>query len=78
MARAEDALIANLDAITGFARAGLGDPDLAADVVQDSLLKALRLHRARKQLRERLEATCRVCSKHGCLDCSCDAADHPA
>jgi RNA polymerase sigma-70 factor (ECF subfamily) len=179
MAKADDALIANLNAFTGFARARLGDPDLAADVVQDSLLKALksahkpedkegavvwfyrilrrsiidlyrraaarehalkqlesefsetpsaedarlvcqcfkrlmpslpaqyqallqsidvdgtppkevartlgisannlnvRLHRARRQLRERLEDTCRVCSKHGCLDCSCDSARHP-
>lgn len=175
MAKAEAALIANLDAFTGFARARVGDPELAADLVQDSLLKALkaadkpadgegavawfyrilrhsiidlhrrrdvrdralkrleselaenpstedtrlichcfksllpalpeqyrtllqqvdldatptekvaaalgisvnnlhvRLHRARKQLRERLEDTCRVCSKHGCLDCSCES-----
>lgn len=32
----------------------------------------VRLHRARQQLRERLEQTCRVCAKHGCLDCTCD------
>jgi RNA polymerase sigma-70 factor (ECF subfamily) len=32
----------------------------------------VRLHRARQRLREKVEATCRVCSKHGCLDCSCD------
>lgn len=32
----------------------------------------VRLHRARKQLRERLEQTCQMCSKHGCLDCTCD------
>jgi RNA polymerase sigma factor (sigma-70 family) len=31
----------------------------------------VRLHRARKQLQERLEETCRVCAKHGCLDCDC-------
>jgi RNA polymerase sigma-70 factor (ECF subfamily) len=31
----------------------------------------VRLHRARQRLREKLEATCQVCSKHGCLDCSC-------
>lgn len=34
----------------------------------------VRLHRARQQLRERLEETCRVCAKHGCLDCTCDEA----
>lgn len=31
----------------------------------------VRLHRARQQLRQRLEETCRVCAKHGCLDCTC-------
>jgi RNA polymerase sigma factor (sigma-70 family) len=163
---------ANLDAFVGFARKRLDDPELAADVVQDSLLKALqsadqlkdtdrllpwfyrilrrsivdayrqrgadqsareklqveleheteeqerlacqcfervlptlkpdyaemlrrvdlegisvsalarssglsannatvRLHRARAQLRERLEQTCRLCATHGCLDCTC-------
>lgn len=28
-------------------------------------------HRARKQLRERLEQTCRTCAEHGCIDCTC-------
>ena len=31
----------------------------------------VRHHRARRQLRERLEQTCRMCAKHGCLDCTC-------
>jgi len=31
----------------------------------------VRHHRARQQLRERLEQTCRICAKHGCLDCNC-------
>jgi len=31
----------------------------------------VRLHRARKALRVELEKTCRACSKHGCLDCTC-------
>jgi RNA polymerase sigma factor (sigma-70 family) len=35
---------------------------------------AVRLHRARAQLRERLEQTCRLCARHGCLDCTCTAA----
>lgn len=49
---------------------------------QDSELQANRLgittnnlkvrrHRARQALRRRLEETCRTCSKHGCLDCTC-------
>ncbi len=32
----------------------------------------VRLHRARRQLRERLEQTCQLCATHGCLDCHCD------
>lgn len=31
----------------------------------------VRIHRARRQLKRRLEETCRVCAKHGCLDCHC-------
>lgn len=32
----------------------------------------VRHHRARQQLRERVEQTCRMCARHGCLDCTCD------
>lgn len=35
----------------------------------------VRLHRARKQLKERLIDTCRLCARHGCLNCTCDSAD---
>jgi len=31
----------------------------------------VRLHRARRALRERLKGACRTCAEHGCLDCSC-------
>lgn len=31
----------------------------------------VRLHRARAQLKRRLEDTCRICATHGCLDCHC-------
>lgn len=31
----------------------------------------VRLHRARQQLKSRLEENCRVCAAHGCLDCHC-------
>ncbi len=32
----------------------------------------VRRHRARQALRQRLEQSCRVCAKHGCLDCTCE------
>jgi len=31
----------------------------------------VRLHRARRQLRERLKQTCKICATHGCLHCTC-------
>ena len=31
----------------------------------------VRHHRARRQLRDRLEETCRTCATHGCVDCTC-------
>ena len=32
----------------------------------------VRLHRARQALRASLEAACGICTKHGCLDCTCE------
>jgi RNA polymerase sigma factor (sigma-70 family) len=32
----------------------------------------VRLHRARKHLRDALAQNCRACSTHGCVDCTCD------
>ena len=32
---------------------------------------AVRLHRARQALKQRLEASCGTCTEHGCLDCTC-------
>lgn len=48
------------------------DPALVAEQlgIKRNNLK-VRRHRARQALRERLEETCRVCAKHGCLDCTC-------
>ena len=31
----------------------------------------VRRHRARTQLRKRLTQTCRICAKHGCMNCTC-------
>jgi RNA polymerase sigma-70 factor (ECF subfamily) len=35
----------------------------------------VRRHRARQALRQALEATCRVCAEHHCLDCTCATSD---
>jgi len=32
----------------------------------------VRLHRARQALRDSLEESCGICSKHGCLNCACE------
>jgi RNA polymerase sigma factor (sigma-70 family) len=32
---------------------------------------SVRLHRARRALREALQVTCGACTEHGCLDCTC-------
>ena len=51
---------------------GEGDPEEVAQrlgITRNNL--KVKRHRARTQLRERLEQTCRMCAKHGCLDCSC-------
>ena len=31
----------------------------------------VRHHRARLQLKEKVEAVCQMCAKHGCMDCTC-------
>jgi len=38
----------------------------------------VRSHRARQQLKQRLEQTCRVCARHGCLDCHCSTSENHA
>jgi len=38
----EEALVENLNTFVAFARARVGDPELAADIVQDCLVKALK------------------------------------
>jgi RNA polymerase sigma-70 factor (ECF subfamily) len=37
---------------------------------------SVRLHRARRALREALQATCGACAEHGCLDCTCHQGAH--
>ncbi len=50
--------------------------DVAVELSLSRNNLTVRLHRARRQLKERLEATCRVCAKHGCLDCHCEPTTH--
>lgn len=45
--------------------------DAAARLGIDRGNLKVRRHRARQELRRRLEETCRACAKHGCLDCTC-------
>jgi RNA polymerase sigma-70 factor (ECF subfamily) len=52
--------------------------DVAAEEGITPNLAMVRLHRARKALRERLQAACRACADHGCLDCSCRTAGRTA
>ena len=37
----------------------------------------VRLHRARRHLKEALVENCQACSQNGCLDCTCDEAETP-
>lgn len=55
--------------------AGKDPEEVAAALGVSTNNLTVRLHRARKHLRELLSKNCRACSKHGCLDCTCgDAA----
>ena len=49
--------------------------EFAAAAGQSANNVTVRLHRARKQLKEKVVECCRVCSVHGCLDCECDPAE---
>ena len=45
--------------------------EVAADLGITANNAMVRLHRARRALREALVRSCRTCAEHGCLDCSC-------
>ena len=57
----------------------LRDVDLEGSSVREAAQRRNRsenatrvgLQRAREKLRHRLEQTCQMCAKHGCLDCTC-------
>ena len=55
------------------------DPDeVAAKLGLTRNNLTVKLHRARKHLRNALTANCRACSAHGCLDCTCDETSEEA
>jgi RNA polymerase sigma-70 factor (ECF subfamily) len=50
---------------------GAAISEVAKDTGLSTNNTRVKLHRARKSLRKRLELSCGSCAKHGCLDCSC-------
>jgi RNA polymerase sigma-70 factor (ECF subfamily) len=55
---------------------GMAVQDFAAEAGITANNAGVRLFRAREALRTRLQASCRTCADHGCLDCSCGPS-HP-
>ena len=54
---------------------GASPKDAAAALGLTANNLTVRLHRARHRLRAELTQSCKLCSKHGCLDCTCGPAD---
>lgn len=48
--------------------------DFAAEAGITPNSAMVRLHRARRALREQMLRSCRTCAEHGCLDCGCGRA----
>ena len=73
-----------LDGVLSALRPGYADLIRRVDLSGESLTEValnlqitpnnatVRLHRARQALRTSLENSCGVCSKHGCLNCTCE------
>jgi RNA polymerase sigma-70 factor (ECF subfamily) len=53
---------------------GVGVPDVAREVGITPNNAAVRLHRARQELRRQVERACGTCATHGCLNCTCGKA----
>ena len=61
-------------------RIDLDGEDIARTAVDLGLTRnnlTVRLHRARRHLRDELSRNCRACAKHGCLDCTCGEKQSP-
>ncbi len=50
---------------------GASVPEVAGEEGITPNNAAVRLHRARASLRDKLKLVCGVCARHGCLDCRC-------
>lgn len=50
---------------------GASVPEVARDEGITPNAAAVRLHRARAALRDKLRVVCGACARHGCLDCGC-------
>jgi RNA polymerase sigma factor (sigma-70 family) len=50
---------------------GASVPAVARDEGISANAAAVRLHRARGALRDKLRVVCGACARHGCLDCGC-------
>lgn len=73
-----------LDGVISALRPGYADLIRRIDLTGESLAvvaqglritpnnATVRLHRARQALRQSLEDSCGICSKHGCLNCTCE------
>jgi RNA polymerase sigma-70 factor (ECF subfamily) len=60
------------DLIRRIDLAGESLPSVAKELRVTTNNLTVRLHRARQALRESLEQACGICSKHGCLNCTCE------
>jgi RNA polymerase sigma-70 factor (ECF subfamily) len=65
---------AEAEALKAIDLGGKTLPEAAAHLGITQNAMTVRLHRARKALREKVERACRTCAAHGCLDCRCRPA----
>lgn len=64
---------AEAQALSAVDLGGQSPAEAAARLGLSPNAMSVRLHRARKALREKVERTCRTCAEHGCQDCRCRA-----
>ena len=59
------------DALRRIEVDGLSVQSYAAEIGIEANNAAVRVHRARAALLERVKTSCGTCAEHGCLDCTC-------